>query len=253
MIHELSVTRLDTADEVAEMAMQLVQRAAADAISFGSRFVLGLAGGSTPRVLYERMAARPEQLPWASTHIVFGDERCVPPDHPRSNYRMVQEALLDRLDPKVAAVLRMEGEAAPETAASEYQLRLQELFPRAPWPRIDLLLLGLGSDGHMASLFPGSPALDESERWVVHNDGPGNDPADRRLTLTLPVLRAARRIVFMVTGTAKSRVVAEAFAGAPHDAPYPVEALLPPTCPIDLLLDREAAAGISPASHAPGW
>jgi len=248
MTPTLTVTRLDTPAEVTEMAFQIVQRVATDAISFGSRFVMGLAGGSTPRGLYERMARRPEALPWSSTHLIFGDERCVAPDHPRSNYRMAHETLLSHLDPAPCDVLRMEGERAPDDAARRYEDRLRQLFPRANWPPIDLLLLGVGNDGHTASLFPGSVALEEECRWVVDGTGPDGDTEDRRLTLTMPVLRAARHVVFLVTGRDKASVVAQAFAGEPHETPYPVEALLPPTCPIDLLLDRDSAAEINPAS-----
>jgi 6-phosphogluconolactonase len=151
---------------------------------------VALAGGSTPRSFYERLAGY--DFPWSQTEVFFGDERCVPPDHPQSNYRMANQALLSKAP---ARVHRMAGESC-DTAA--YEDELTEVFGTGP-PVFDLVLLGLGEDGHTASLFPGDAALDEKERRVVRVQRPDC----QRLTLTLPVLSAAKMAIFLVAGESR--------------------------------------------------
>src|SRR5688500_12813158 len=162
---------------------------------------VALAGGSTPRGLYERLATAP--LPWADIEVFFGDERCVPPDDPASNYRLAHQALLRHVP---ARVYRMRGETC-DAVAYEAVLR-DRLGPR---PALDLALLGLGEDGHAASLFPGDPALQERERLVARVQRP--DFA--RLTLTLPVLSASRLALFLVTGAAKRDALRSLLEGGP--------------------------------------
>lgn len=197
---------------------------AADAVS------VALAGRSTPRDVYRRLAGLPD-LPWTRIEVYFGDERRVPPDHPESNYRMAREALLHRLPTAPAAVHRMEGEAEdPEAAARSYAERLPEA--------LDLLILGIGEDGHTASLFPGGPAAREEVRRVV----PAATPAEprERLTITPPVIRAARRVVVLAAGGGKAEAVARALERGWD----------PASCPAQLardglwVLDEAAAAGI---------
>jgi len=159
-----------------------------------------LAGGSTPRALYERLAGA--DLPWSDIECFFGDERCVPPDDPASNYRMAHEALLAHVP---ATAHRMRGE---DCDAEAYERVLRERLGERP--RFDLVLLGLGEDGHTASLFPGDPALEERERLVRRVEGP--DVA--RLTLTLPVLSAARVALFLVAGASKREALARLIEGA---------------------------------------
>ena len=151
---------------------------------------IALAGGTTPRALYERLAAT--DLPWSRTEVFFGDERCVPPDHPDSNYRMAREALLSKVP---ARVHRMPGETCD---AAAYERELRGVFG-AGGPTFDLVILGLGSDGHTASLFSGDPAVAERKRWVMRVSRPDHP----RITLTLPVLSAARVALFLVAGAAK--------------------------------------------------
>jgi 6-phosphogluconolactonase len=151
---------------------------------------VALAGGSTPRPLYEQLATC--SFPWAATDIFFSDERCVPPEHRASNFRMANEALLAKVP---ARVHRMPGETCD---AAAYEDELSKILGTA-LPRFDLVLLGLGEDGHTASLFPGDPALDVTDRWVVRVERP--DYA--RLTLTLPVLSAAKAVMFLVSGVSK--------------------------------------------------
>ena len=172
--------------------------------------------------------------------MLFGDERCVPPDHPDSNFRMARETLLDGVPIPENQVLRMEGENAnPARAAHFYETRMRELFPDAEWPRIDLVLLGVGTDGHTASLFPGTDALQERERWVVANYVPKLEAW--RITLTLPALNSARQVLFLLTGSKKAGVVAQGFGGEPHDEPLPCELVRPRDGQREVLLDEEAA------------
>jgi 6-phosphogluconolactonase len=159
---------------------------------------------------------------------------------------MVRETLLDRVPVPPVHVLRMEGEHPdPDEAARRYETRLRELFPGAAWPALDLALLGVGADGHTASLFPGSPVLEERSRWVAAARAPV-EPSGR-LTLTIPVFRAARAIVFLVSGAAKAKVVAEAFGGTPHPKQHPCEIAAPRGRTVDVLVDVGAVHSMPPA------
>lgn len=165
-----------------------------------------LTGGTTPERAYELAAERNPD--WSRTELWWGDERCVPPDDERSNFGMAKRALLDRLDVQPAALHRMRGELGRDAGSEEYDRELGDLA------RFDFLLLGLGPDGHVASLYPDQPTLDESERRVIGAEAK-LDPYVDRITLTLPMLRAAHAIVFLVAGDDKADAVARAFAGAP--------------------------------------
>jgi 6-phosphogluconolactonase len=178
---------------------------AAAALLAGASGHVCITGGSTPRKAYERVAA--ERPDWSGTELWFTDERCVPPDHEHSNFRMADEALLSRIDG--AAVHRMQGELGPEQGAAEYERELEA----AGRPVFDLILLGLGPDAHTCSLFPGDDALGERERLAVGVETPGMAPLVSRITLTLPVVSASRQIVFLITGEDKADAVARAFSG----------------------------------------
>jgi 6-phosphogluconolactonase len=169
-----------------------------------------LTGGSTPRVAFERLAGMRDD--WSNVDVWFTDERCVPPDHEHSNYRMVDAALLSRV-PGVRAN-RMRGELGPHEGADDYERRLEEAFG-AELPAFDFMLLGLGPDAHTCSLFPGDDALAERERRVVGVDTPGMAPLVPRITMTLPVVNGAQRAVFLVTGEDKAEAVARSFDGPP--------------------------------------
>jgi 6-phosphogluconolactonase len=192
---------LPDADAAARAAAHLAGAFAREAVAARGRFTVALAGGGTPRAAYGALAAEPEgAVPWADTFVFFGDERRVPPEDPASNYRMARETLLARVPVEAARVFRMEGEDPdPDAAARRYENALRREAPSG----LDLVLLGMGEDGHAASLFPETPALDERLRWVLPSQAPpGVSPAGR-LTLTLPALAAARRVIFLVTGAAK--------------------------------------------------
>jgi 6-phosphogluconolactonase len=169
------------------------------------RCSLALSGGSTPKVVYEGLAAElPDREPWSRIDVFFGDERCVPPGDPASNYRMAREALLGRVPIEPSQVHRMEGERADhDEAARAYAAILPQ--------RLDLLVLGLGVDGHTASLFPGAPALAESHRRVIAVSAPSS-PRER-LTITPPVIRDARLTIGLVAGTAKAGALARVIDG----------------------------------------
>jgi 6-phosphogluconolactonase len=164
-----------------------------------------ITGGSTPRKAYERVAA--ERPDWSGVEVWFTDERCVPPEHEHSNFRMANEALLSHVSG--ATVHRMQGELGPERGAAEYEREYAE----ASRPTFDLILLGIGPDVHTCSLFPGDDALAETERAVVGVETPGMAPLVSRITLTLPVVNASRQIVFLVTGEDKADAVSVAFSG----------------------------------------
>jgi 6-phosphogluconolactonase len=162
-----------------------------------------LTGGSSPGKAYERAAERTPD--WSGVDLWWGDERCVPPDDERSNYKLAKDTLLDRLEVPPRSVHRIRGEASPAEAADELDVELAGV-------QLDLLLLGLGPDGHMASLFPGSPQLEVTDRRATHGP-PGLDPRVERVTFTVPTIQSALRIVFIVTGESKAEAVERAFLG----------------------------------------
>lgn len=217
-----------------DVAADTITRHVMSAIRRKGRCSLALAGGGTPRSVYERMALAPfaHDVAWESVSIFFGDERCVPPDDPQSNYGMASEALLQRVPIPVDSVHRMDGERADhDAAAGDYERLLPE--------RLDVLLLGMGADGHTASLFPGSSALSERQRRVVSVHAAASPPC--RLTITPPVIHAAGTVIVMVTGSEKADAVARALEGDYAPDRTPVQHALDATW----LLDRAAAQALA--------
>ncbi len=200
------------ADFAAEAARFILAHAHA-AIAARGLFRLALSGGNTPRAVHAELARLGADLAWNRVQITFGDERCVPPDHADSNYRMARESLLDAVAIPSGNVFRIRGEIAPAIAAQEYEEKLAAVAARCGEPRYvhDLVLLGLGEDGHTASLFPGSPALEETVHNVIPATGP--KPPPQRITMTFPLLNAARHACFLVTGAGKHALVEEIAAG----------------------------------------
>ena len=215
-------TVLRPADFVQAAAEFICERMLA-AVSARGLFRLALSGGNTPRRIHENLAAR-TGLPWTKVQFTFGDERCVGPDHADSNYRMADESLFSLAAIPAGNIFRMRGEIDPEAAATEYEGKLAAVAARFGETRYrhDLVLLGMGEDGHTASLFPGKPAVEESARNVVPTIGP--KPPPQRLTLTLPLLNAAREVAFLVTPKGKERVLEEVLAG---DQRYPAARVQP--------------------------
>jgi 6-phosphogluconolactonase len=235
------------APALTRLAGEEVAARAAAAVAARGRFAIALSGGSTPRALYALLAdpAAPfrQRLPWASTHVFFGDERCVPPDHPDSNYGMARAALLAHVPIPPRQVHRMRGELPEsETAALEYEAELAEAFSlhEGELPRLDLVLLGLGPDGHTASLFPGTAALEERSRLVVANYVA--KLGAYRLTLTYPVLDAARAVLFLVSGAEKAERVADVLE---RGADLPAARVRPSDGALLWFLDAPAAAQLS--------
>jgi 6-phosphogluconolactonase len=239
------VRRVLDAEAVARAAAEELAGAAARAVAGRGAFTLALAGGSTPRRLYALLAdpAAPfrARMPWDRTHVFFGDERAVPPDDRDSNYRMAREALLDHVT--VASVHRIHGE--DPAAADAYEAELRRFFGIAAAgepPRLDAILLGLGADGHTASLFPGTSAVEETVRWVA-------SPfvarlGARRTTLTLPVLNRGRTVLFLVSGAAKATALARVLAPAPGTEPLPAARVRPDAGAI-WIVDDAAASGLA--------
>ncbi len=235
---------------VAEAARFVVESASA-AVGARGRFAIALAGGATPRPVYERLAAPParELVDWPRVDVFWSDERCVPSDDERSNYRAAREALLDHVPAPADRVHRMRGEEPDgERAAAEYERILRWALggSGARAPRLDLVLLGLGPEGHTASLFPGSRAIAETERLVCAVRHAGDpEPRVDRLTLTPPAINAARDVLFLVAGRAKAAAVRATLEGPRDPERWPAQTVALPEGRVTWLLDRDAAAELS--------
>lgn len=204
---------------------------------------IALSGGKTPQPVYQSLAR--EALPWSKTKIFFADERCVPPHHADSNYRMIQQSLLEPARISPGNVFRIPGEAQdPKAGAQQYEATIRTALQlrRRAWPRFDVMLLGIGSDGHTASLFPGSPALDERERIVV---APYVDTLKAsRISLTLPAINASSLILFLVQGAEKALAVKAVLEGHVPD-PLPAARVKPTTGKLVWMMDETAASKLS--------
>jgi 6-phosphogluconolactonase len=236
---------LETPEQVAEAAAErFVDYSIASIREHGS-FAVALAGGSTPRYAYELLAKAEYKdcVDWSRVNLFFGDERLVPPASPESNYRMVNDALISRVPIPADNVHRIIGETAPYESAKEYEALLKKFFGTVNWPRLDLVWLGMGDDGHTASLFPGSDALKENTRWVVPTRHPhtGQD----RITLTLPVLNHAARVIFTVTGREKAATLARVLRGDSTDEELPARKIGPVNGTLEWLVDQSAASQLT--------
>lgn len=203
-----------------EAAVSLIQRDAAAAISARGLFILALSGGNTPRPIYEALAKSDQQ--WDKWIFTFGDERCVPPDDEQSNYRMAKLSLFDHAPIPADNILRIHAELEPALAAQQYEQVLRGYAQKGDIFRHDLLLLGMGDDGHTASLFPGTDALKVTDRWVVSNFVPKFNTD--RITMTYPVLDASRHVCFLVNSKGKDAILEEVFSGK---SSYPSAAVKP--------------------------
>ena len=227
-----------TPTDVAEEAADRVVRAASESIAQTGKFSLVLAGGSTPKALYELLAsdAYRDRIDWPNVHLYFGDERTVPPDHTDSNYGMARGALLARVPIKPDNVHRMRGEIDPNDAAIEYGKLLKEKFgDGGP----DLVLLGMGDDGHTASLFPGTEALNETKHRAVANRVDKLNTS--RITLTAPFINRAREVIMLVTGSNKAKRLAEVLEGPKNPQRLPAQLVAPSSGRLVWLIDAAAA------------
>lgn len=237
--------------------------AAQAAVAARGRFAVALSGGSTPEGLYRELATRHRasgadqssdapRVPWQQTHIFFGDERYVPHDDSESNFRMAREALLDHVPIPAEQVHAMPTDAAdPDVAAQKYEATLATVFtqcsvpgnqysePGSPFPCFDLILLGMGPDGHTASLFPGTDAVHEQHRWVL---APWVDKFQTfRLTLTPPVINQGRQVLFLVSGASKAQTLRDVLEGARDPSRLPSQIVRPAEGQLIWLIDRDAA------------
>ena len=237
-------TVFEDKNQLSQYAAQLFVFGVASAKSHNQLYRVALAGGSTPAMLYRLLTDSPfrEQIDWEYVQLFFGDERCVPPDSLDSNFRMVEESLLTNLEMK-PEVFRMDGELDPEEAATRYEETLRKEFgiKESEIPRFDLILLGMGSDGHTASLFPHKDSLKETARFVVVAE-PGLEPFVPRLTLTLPVLNNAVEVLFLVAGEDKAATVKRVFDGKVLPKELPSQTVKPTQGTLTWLLDKAAAS-----------
>jgi len=244
-------------EQLASAATDLIVRSAQKHIADTGQFTCVMAGGTTPRRVYKLLAIsiNAVHIDWRHTYLFWGDERAVPPDHEDSNFRMVENSLLEHVPLPAENIFRMRGEIPPLDAALQYELVIKGFFKRAPQqssadglrrdiPVFDLVLLGIGTDGHTASLFPGSSALGENERLVVaveHKQPPL--PLVSRLTMTLPLINHAKEIVFLANGAGKTDVLQQILGDKPN-LDMPAARVQPVKGRLFWLLDADAAADI---------
>jgi 6-phosphogluconolactonase len=230
-------------------ALHLVELAE-EAVAARGRVRIAVSGGSTPKATFQLLAdsAHPfvTRMPWHGLELFFVDERTVPPDHPDSNYRMTREAMLDKVGLRPEQIHRIQGELEPEVAAAEYEYDLRKTFrlEGAEAPRFDIITLGMGDDGHTASLFPHTEAIHEMGRLVVANQVPQKDTW--RVTLTWPVINHAREVFFLIAGTDKAEPLKEVLTGPKDVERLPSQLIWPASGILTLLLDQAAAALLPP-------
>ena len=245
----MSIEIFPDAEALALHTADMLAMAAQEAAAARGRFAVALSGGETPGPLF-RMLARQQfsqKIPWRRVQLYWGDERCVPPDDPASNYAMARETFIRHVPIPADNVHRMAGEDEPQAAADAYEAELRALAamerPPSGVPVFDLVLLGLGRDGHTASLFPRSDALTVEDRFCVATQAPDGSP---RLTVTAPVINAARRVWFYVSGAGKAGMVAEVLEGLRAPLAVPAQGVAPVHGTLTWLLDEAAAAELSP-------
>jgi 6-phosphogluconolactonase len=232
-------------DTLSQQAAQYVVRIASESIADRGRFTIALSGGTTPRKLYGLLGSEPysSQIDWKLVHIFWGDERCVPPDNPDSNYSMAKEVLLSKIPIPALQVHRMPADQPDrETASYAYTIEMQHTFGTNGMPGFDLIQLGMGPEGHTVSLFPHQASLHEKQRLVIPVSVP--KPPPDRLTFTPPLLNAARNILFLVTGSDKADALQAVLEGEYQPEEYPAQIVHPPNGEVVWMLDRAVAAKI---------
>jgi 6-phosphogluconolactonase len=238
---------LNDAQELYVRAAEEIAHISGEAICTHGEFTLCLSGGSTPAATYDLLATRFHlSVDWKEVQFFWGDERCVPPDHPESNFAMANRTMLSKLGLRPDQIHRMRGEDAPASAAAAYEDELRKRFGigEGEFPRFDLILLGLGDNRHTASLFPGDPAIHETQRTVV----PVNVDAEprNRLTITPPVINNAQRVMFLVAGQGKAAAVKDVLQGPRDPDKFPAQIVTPDDGELIWLLDKPAASLLSP-------
>jgi 6-phosphogluconolactonase len=246
----MQIRKLTTPQELFEAAAEEVVQATKEAVAARGRFAIALSGGSTPKSLYNLLATNAKSmLPWDRMFFFWGDERHVPPTDPESNYRMAEETMLSKIPVAPGNIFRVVAENPDAAAAAEdYDQVIRKFFAleSGQFPRFDLILLGMGPDGHTASLFPGTAALQEKMRLVVANWVEKFKAS--RITFTLPVLNAARSVTFLISGTDKADALKNVLEGDAPGEQYPSKLVRPDNGKLLWLVDRAAASGLSGAS-----
>jgi 6-phosphogluconolactonase len=232
----------NTPEELCHAAAELFVQLSKGAVAAGGPFSVALSGGSTPRRVYQLLASNEyrDRIDWSSTHVFFGDERCVSANDPASNFRMAYETMISKLPIPTENVHPINGEGEVDANARAYEQNLRTFFQSLDWPRFDLIFLGLGDDGHTASLFPGTAALKEQSAWVVPNWV--EKLRSFRITLTAPAINHAVEIVFLVTGKEKARALDAVLIGPKDPNRYPAQLIQPVDGSLDWLVDKAAAA-----------
>jgi 6-phosphogluconolactonase len=222
-------------------AASIFVSASRDSIVTKKRFAVAISGGSTPRKLYTLLGSEAyrHQVDWPRVHFFWADERCVPKEDEASNFRTAFDALLSKIALSDKNIHRMKGEEAPDKAARDYEEEIRRFFGESERPRFDLIMLGMGEDGHTASLFPGSKSLEETVRLAIPVYL--EEPKKSRITLTLPVLNDADQILFLVTGPSKAAVLSEILGGGEKKKGFPAAMICPAHGNVIWLIDREAA------------
>ena len=237
-----------TPEAVSRRAAQYFVDAIGAAATARGKARIAISGGNTPKGTFELLAADPyrQQIPWDKLELYWVDERCVPPDQPDSNYRMTRQALLDKVPLEPSQVFRIQGELDPEEAAAKYEFEIRKSFrlEGAEMPVFDLIALGMGPDGHTASLFPHTEGLHELMRIAIANHVIQKETW--RVTLTSPVINRARDVFFLIEGADKVEALKQVFLGAYDPETYPSQLIRPASRRIKLLLDSAAAAALPP-------
>jgi 6-phosphogluconolactonase len=232
-------------EDLAQAAAQIFTAEAVDCVSDEGQFTVVLSGGSTPRLMHNLLAEEPfvSEIPWEKTHVFWVDERCVDENHPHSNFGAAKGDLIEKVPIPESQVYPMPVTLSPEQGAVEYQRTLSAFFRLTPgeFPRFDLIFLGMGNDGHTASLFPDQSALEEKEKFVVSVKG--GAPDVYRLTMTLPVLNNAKYVVFLISGRQKAEVLKTVFEK--NQVRLPAGRVRPVSGKQVWLVDREAASMLS--------
>ena len=229
-------------------AAAMIAGLAVASIAESGRFAIALSGGGTPRPIYARLAAADyaSRIDWLKVHIFFSDERCVPPDDAASNYHMARETLFDHVPLPPGNIHRVRGKDDPAQAALAYEQDLQELFHTSSAPAFDLICLGMGDDGHAASLFPGTAALHENARWVVPQYV--EVMQTWRVTFTAVLINHARHVTFLAEGARKSETLRRVLEGPYQPDVLPAQLIRPVSGQLHWLVDAAAAARVRPAA-----
>ncbi len=241
------IVKLPDPHSVVEEAARRWVQIAQEAVKARGAFHLALSGGETPRLLYQLIASPSwqEEIPWDQSHVFWGDEQRVPASDLESNYHMVHEALLDHIPIPPDQIYRMPREELANSAMRNYEDRLRRCFglEHGEWPRFDLILLGMGEDGHIASIFPGTRAVSDLSRMVLVYEVPKLQA--ERMTLTLPVLNNARHILLLVTGESRAEILETILTGPHRPSTYPAQAIVPRDGKLIWLVDAAAASRLS--------